>query len=170
MLRLRNNISRKEHEHAIRLQQLAAASLTINSILPTEQMLHSIASKAREIIGAHQATITMINEQEWEQTTTATSFSEKYTEWNNYVAELDGSGIYSWICRINQPICMTQAELEAHPDWHSFGKEKEKHPPMRGWLAAPLTGRDGHNLGLIQLSDKYEGEFTEEDKAILVQM
>src|SRR5262249_15603540 len=24
---------------------------------------------------------------------------------------------------------------------------------MRGWLAAPLTSREGHNLGLIQLSD-----------------
>src|SRR5947209_5568639 len=41
---------------------------------------------------------------------------------------------------------------------------------MRGWLAAPLVGRDGQNLGLIQLSDKYEGEFTNEDQAILVQL
>jgi signal transduction histidine kinase/DNA-binding response OmpR family regulator len=38
---------------------------------------------------------------------------------------------------------------------------------MRGWLAAPLTAPDGRNLGLIQLSDKYEGEFTERDEAIL---
>jgi signal transduction histidine kinase/DNA-binding response OmpR family regulator len=38
---------------------------------------------------------------------------------------------------------------------------------MRGWLAAPLTARDGGNLGLIQLSDKYDGEFTERDEAIL---
>jgi signal transduction histidine kinase/ActR/RegA family two-component response regulator len=38
---------------------------------------------------------------------------------------------------------------------------------MRGWLAAPLTGRDGRNLGLIHLSDKFEGEFTAEDEAVL---
>jgi len=41
---------------------------------------------------------------------------------------------------------------------------------MRGWLAAPLTSRNGKNLGLIQLSDKYEGEFNAEDEAILVQL
>jgi DNA-binding response OmpR family regulator len=47
---------------------------------------------------------------------------------------------------------------------------------MRGWLAAPLTSRagvNGRNLGLIQLSDKYEGEFTEQDEnelAKLIQM
>jgi GAF domain-containing protein len=36
--------------------------------------------------------------------------------------------------------------------------------PMRGWLAAPIVGQDGTNWGLLQLSDKYEGEFTEEDE------
>jgi hypothetical protein len=44
---------------------------------------------------------------------------------------------------------------------------------MRGWLAAPLTsgaGANGRNLGLIQLSDKYDGEFTEEDEAALAQI
>jgi signal transduction histidine kinase len=41
---------------------------------------------------------------------------------------------------------------------------------MRGWLAAPLVARDGTNLGLLQLSDKYAGEFTEEDLSILVQL
>jgi GAF domain-containing protein len=44
---------------------------------------------------------------------------------------------------------------------------------MRGWLAAPLTSRAevyGRNLGLIQLSDKYDGEFTEEDETALAKL
>jgi signal transduction histidine kinase/ActR/RegA family two-component response regulator len=65
---------------------------------------------------------------------------------------------------------MTQAELEAHPRWKGFGDAADKHPPMRGWLAAPLVGRDGHNIGLIQLSDKYVGEFTPSDESILIQL
>ncbi len=40
---------------------------------------------------------------------------------------------------------------------------------MRGWLAAPLIDRQGTNWGLVQLSDKYEGEFTEEDERRFVQ-
>jgi len=39
-----------------------------------------------------------------------------------------------------------------------------------GWLAAPLLTRDGRNLGLIQLSHKMSGEFSEDDEAILVQL
>ena len=41
---------------------------------------------------------------------------------------------------------------------------------MRGWLAAPLSDRDGRNLGVLQLSDKPEGEFSEDDLIILVQL
>jgi len=59
---------------------------------------------------------------------------------------------------------LTQAELEAHPAWEGFGLEASNHPPMRGWLAAPIIDRHGTNWGLIQVSDKYEGDFTEEDE------
>jgi DNA-binding response OmpR family regulator len=44
---------------------------------------------------------------------------------------------------------------------------------MRGWLAAPLTSRSGvygRNLGLIQLSEKHNGEFTEQDEVALAQL
>jgi DNA-binding response OmpR family regulator len=44
---------------------------------------------------------------------------------------------------------------------------------MRGWLAAPLSslaGVYGRNLGLIQLSEKHDGEFTEQDEAALAQL
>jgi GAF domain-containing protein len=64
---------------------------------------------------------------------------------------------------------LTQAELEAHPVWKGFGSEASQHPPMRGWLAVPLIDRQGMNWGLIQLSDKYDGDFTAEDERIFVQ-
>jgi signal transduction histidine kinase len=41
---------------------------------------------------------------------------------------------------------------------------------MRGWLAVPLVDRTGRNIGLIQASDKFDGDFTEQDEAILVQL
>jgi PAS domain S-box-containing protein len=58
------------------------------------------------------------------------------------------------------------AELQAHPDWRGFGR----HLVMRGWLAVPLTGRNGQNIGLLQLSDKYEGEFTQQDEYVATEM
>lgn len=106
----------------------------------------------------------------WALAISSVSLSDKYAHWRDYQEQTDGSGIYACVCQMNRPMRMTQAELEAHPKWQGFGKYADKHPPMRGWLAAPLTGRDGRNIGLIQLSDKYEGEFTSEDEAIIVQL
>ncbi|MFO0951605.1 MAG: ATP-binding protein [Isosphaeraceae bacterium] len=42
--------------------------------------------------------------------------------------------------------------------------------PPHGWLAAPFVARDGRNLGLIEVADKADGEFTEDDEAVLVQL
>jgi PAS domain S-box-containing protein len=39
-----------------------------------------------------------------------------------------------------------------------------------GWLTAPLVGRDGRNIGRIQLHGKNEGEFSDDDLAILTQL
>jgi PAS domain S-box-containing protein len=41
---------------------------------------------------------------------------------------------------------------------------------LRGWLAVPLAGRDGKNIGLLQLSDKYEGDFTQQDEYVVLEM
>lgn len=81
-----------------------------------------------------------------------------------------GFGIHAYLLQINQPIRLTQHDLEAHPAWKNFGIENERHPPMRGWLAVPLIGSDGRNYGLLQVSDRYEGDFTEQDEANMVRL
>ncbi len=159
-----------EQQYAIKLRELNQAALALNSALSFEEVLNVITEQAYRIIGTHQSVINIIFEQDWSQTMTIAHLSDKYAQWRDYDAQLDGSGIYTMICQMNRPLRMTQAELEAHPRWRGFGQEARKHPPLRGWLAAPLVGQDGHNMGLIQLSDKYEGEFTEEDETILVQL
>jgi hypothetical protein len=41
---------------------------------------------------------------------------------------------------------------------------------MRGWLAVEIIGSDGVNYGFIQVSDRLEGDFTEQDEANLVRL
>ncbi|MEA2626921.1 MAG: hypothetical protein QOD06_2966 [Candidatus Binatota bacterium] len=156
--------------HAAQLQGLAEAASAINSMNPLAWVLQIITAKAREIVGAHQAVTSLTNDRTSAQAITSVSLSEKYAAWREYDAEPDGSGIYSLACRMNEPMRMTQSELEAHPAWRRFGNAADRHPPLRGWLAAPLVGHDGKNIGLIQLSDRYEGEFTADDETILVQL
>ncbi|WP_224087452.1 ATP-binding protein [Nostoc sp. MS1] len=160
----------RERHYVNQLQGLTTAALTINSALSVEQVLQVMTNQAASIIGSHQSVTSMTIDQNWAQAISAIYLSDKYAQWRNYDEKPDGSGIYAYMCSLNRPMRMTQAELEAHPHWQGFGKEVKNHPPMRGWLAAPLVGRNGQNIGLIQLSDKYADEFTAADEAILVQL
>jgi GAF domain-containing protein len=156
--------------HTARLQRLAEASLEVNSARSLDEVLRIVTETAREIVGARQSVTILTVDGNWAQAITQVSLSDKYAAWREYDEKPDGSGIYRLVCELNRPMRMTQAELEAHPAWRGFGQAAGKHPPLRGWLAAPLIGRRGENLGLIQLSDKEEGEFTAEDEAVLVQL
>ncbi len=166
----REQLLAREQHYAKQLQGLTTAALAINSALSVEEVLQVITEQAALIISAHQSVTSMSINQNWAQAINAVHLSDKYAQWRDYDEKPDGSGIYACICHLNQSMRMTQAELENHPRWRGFGKQAKNHPPMRGWLAAPLMGRDGHNIGLIQLSDKYEGDFTEADEAIVVQL
>jgi GAF domain-containing protein len=128
------------------------------------QVLSTAVELIRVLIGAHQGAIAIIVQNDWNSVRKFFSLSEKYAAWADYKTPAVGFGIHAWLLQHNQPVRMTQAELEAHPAWAGFGIEAGKHPPMRGWLAAPIVDRNGINWGLLQLSDKYEGEFTEEDE------
>ncbi len=152
------------------LQELAEAALIIAGAPTLDATLEEITQSARRIVRAHQGVVSLTRGPDWSQAINAVALTDKYEPWRNYATVPDGSGIYAWLCEENRPVRMTQAELEAHPRWRAFGAHRAGHPPMRGWLAAPLVGRDGRNLGLIQLSDKEDGsDFNEADEAILVQ-
>jgi PAS domain S-box-containing protein len=169
---------RTEHLHAERnqtrrLDQLKALAEAARAIMGAPDLpgtLGAITDAARTIIGAHQAVCSMTRGPDWSQAINAVALSDKYAAWTSYESMPDGSGIYAWVCEGNRTIRMTQSELEAHPHWRGFGEHAREHPPMRGWLATALTGSDGRNLGLIQLSDKVEGEFDEADESIIVQL
>jgi signal transduction histidine kinase len=156
--------------HVGLLRGLSQASLAINSSASVDEVLQKITVAARELIGAHQSVTSMTTGDDWAQALNAVSLSDKYAAYRGYAEKPNGSGIYSVVCRLNKTFRMTQAELEAHPAWRGFGNERHRHPSMRGWLAVPLIARDGTNIGLIQATDKYAGEFTEEDETILVQL
>jgi PAS domain S-box-containing protein len=152
-------------------QALARTALEVTRAPTLEATLEEITRAAREVIGAHQAVVSLTRDGDWSQAISSVSVTPKYAQWNDYGIAPDRSGIHAWICEQNQPARLTQTELEAHPHYRGSGDNAGQHLPMRGWLAAPLVGRDGRNLGLIQLSDKEDdGDFDEADEAMLVQL
>ncbi|MFM9157067.1 MAG: histidine kinase dimerization/phospho-acceptor domain-containing protein, partial [Dolichospermum sp.] len=90
--------------------------------------------------------------------------ADKYEQWRENYEKFDESDFYRLGCQIPNSIRMTQTELEAHP------AAINNNLPLRGWLVAPLIDMKGKHIGFMHLSDKYEGDFTEDDQAILVQL
>lgn len=156
--------------HSAQLMQLTEVSSELVGSSGVQEALQRLTARARELVPAHQAVTSLTAHPSMAQAIHTVSLSEKYAAWRDYDEATDGSGIYRLVCERNAPMRLTQAELVAHPDWKGFGAARDRHPPMRGWLAAPLMAHDGSNLGLIQLSDRETGEFTAEDEALLVQL
>jgi two-component sensor histidine kinase len=153
------------------LQALARTALKITAAKTLEATIQEVVDAAREIVGVHQSVVSLTRGPDWSQAIKAVSLSDKYEAYRDCANASEGSGIYALVCETNRPIRLTQAELETHPLWRGFGEHTTDHPPMRGWLAAPLVAQNGQNLGLIQLSDKTDGtEFGQGDEAVLVQL
>ncbi|MEX2544901.1 MAG: response regulator [Phycisphaeraceae bacterium] len=155
---------------ASQLQKLSAASIGINTAKSAESMLETITDTARDVVGAHQSITLFLGNPESasQRPVTVCSFSDKYDQWQG--RRLDLAGVRrTLVARGRTAVRMTEAELHAHPDWQIVSKLDM--PPIRGgMLAAPLMRGSGRSLGVIYLTDPYEGAFTEEDEAILVQL
>jgi GAF domain-containing protein len=139
-------------------------------MLAADPVLADAAELARVLARAHQGAATQLIGEGWAHARKYFSLSEKYAAWADYNAPAKGSGIHAYAHTVSEPIRLTDEELRSHPEWRNFGDELDAHPPMRGWLAVPLTGSDGANYGFIQASDRLEGDFTEQDEANLARL
>lgn len=147
-----------------RLQKLADLSLTINSTLSSHNILQLVTQQAAEIIGAHQSIISIKIDESCTKAVHTVHIADKYEQWRENYEKFDESDFYRLGCQIQNSMRMTQTELEAHP------AAINNNLPLRGWLVAPLIDIKGKHIGFMHLSDKYEGDFTEDDEAILVQL
>lgn len=154
-----------------RLNSLADAAMELNATLSVSEVVERVTQQARSIVGAHQAVTSFTVDHNWAQAVTAVSPPDRSAAWSDGSVQPDEAGLYRLVCEHNQPIRLTQPELEAHPAWQLADDEQR---PVRGWLAAPLVSTDGSNVGLVQLSDKEPyrdgGQFTADDEATLVQL
>ncbi len=154
-------------EHLYMLQRATDAAQAITWHQTLEGTMQEIAHQTRGVVGAHQAWVSLNCDKLHRQVMRASSLSEKYNLPADQAGLRETSDLEALICQTNQPMRKTQAELEAHPQWpgHAGG-----HPPVRGCLAVPLTGRNGANVGVLHLSDKYEGEFTQQDEYVAMEI
>lgn len=153
-----------ERQRSAVLRSLAEASLQINSALALDSLLRIITDQARKIIAARQAFTTLLRDEDRSQSITCTSVEEGQEA---LPFPPERSEMFALACSLNKPVRITSGTQGSHA-WRTMMKSSDA--ARDGWLAAPLLTRDGRNLGLIQLSQKITGEFTEDDEAILIHL
>src|SRR5687767_2032388 len=154
-------------QKARQLQRLTEASLAINSALTPDRMLQVVAHLARDILGAHQAVAIAAAEQKWSEVKTAVSLSRRYQSAGERRVFRDRDSLVSLLSWLRRSVRLPRGG-NAGGEWGQFfaGRGAEGV----GWLAAPLTGRDGRNMGLLHLLEKKDGDFTADDETVLTQL
>ena len=139
-----------------------------------EEALHVLAVHARVMIGAQPAALSYIPRDNFHAAIHTHSFSKKYEKYNTCNMMPTDERIWGAIVEKKIPMRMAQEELQSHLRWNIFNDLKDKHglehPPMVGWLAVPILRQTGEFIGLLQLSEKEEGEFAEQDQATLARL
>ncbi len=151
---------KREREQGRLLRQVADASLAIHSAGSLERVLRVTAEEALRSLGAGQAIASLRGGEDHSQTVATVAVSESLGENAGDGAPHEFGGLQLEVCRDNRSMRRTRADLGAQVQGACDS----------GWLAAPFIGQDGKNLGLVQLCDKYGGEFSESDEAVLVQL
>lgn len=164
--------ARVERRHATILRSLstflADASLALDASDSLDEMLQLVAEHARELTGAERGTARVTIDQGHASTVAATIVEPADPALETQINEL--SALYQALGPPGGSLRLTGAELERHRAHHALAELPDATWKPRGWVAAPLTALDGRHLGLIQVFDKQEGDFSELDEALLVQL
>jgi len=160
----------RERRHAEQSWKLAAISNRLNTAHDVASVVRVVAEEARALIGAHLSEATVTTDEGGGREVHAASYSEKYDAWRGREVRYDRVGPPSQVRPGGGTVRLTQAELEALPGWRDYAESQAGIPPLRGWLSAALVGRSGRQIGFLRLSDNVEGEFTEDDEAVLAQL
>ncbi len=132
-----------------------------------EHALQMFVDQARLMIGAHQTALSYVPQGRFRNAVHAVSLSDKYEKYRTYDVTPTGEGIWSIVATEKESFCLTQEQMIAHPHWKNFSDLKDarglEHPPMRGWLAVPVLSKNQEFVGVLQATDKHEGEFDDQD-------
>ncbi|HZN05024.1 MAG TPA: ATP-binding protein, partial [Candidatus Polarisedimenticolia bacterium] len=125
--------------------------------------------EARDLIGTQRSAASMTLHGDRSRSIVVDGSDGEPGGWRTDGDEQDLSDLYALVCPPNRPMRANADDLRRNPAFRRTTSAADL-PAVRNWLAAPLTGLPDNNVGLLQLADRSEGDFTADDEAILVQL
>ena len=167
---LKRELDERYQRETRHLRKLADASLAINSTQTLDEMLRVVNDSAREVTGAHEAETLITAYPDLSLPERSRSFSSKYEAWAATGPQVDLANMYDIALEGRRPVRMTKRQIASGFVARGVLDVQSGHPLFEGWLAVPLLDPAGEVLGLIQVADKAEGDFDEQDELVLVQL
>jgi serine phosphatase RsbU (regulator of sigma subunit) len=160
--------------HATQLRRLADAALAMSAASSIATIYRILATRSRQVIDANVAMVSVTVDNRWRQHIQTVSHSKTHRRWSQFEGQVDWSPLYELVCRRNMPARVPGGPITPDADApqapHGTHSRTELARGNSAWLAAPLVGRDGRNVGMVQVLDKGGEEFTDNDEAVLVQL
>ena len=157
---------RELQAYTLMLQRAAEATQAITARPSPEDTIREVADQARAVVGCRQAVVSLA--EGYGAIRPITSVSRRYPTACDGEAPPLGADIHALMRASGGPVRLTAAERAAQPRWRDvLGGDT---PSAGGLLALPLVGRSGRNIGLLVLSDKEQGEFTERDEYVALEL
>jgi signal transduction histidine kinase/FixJ family two-component response regulator len=150
--------------YATQLRSLAEAAIEINSTLAADAMLQVATENARRILHARRAQTRLTEETLSSGAMRGLSLQQAAAIWR--ASEHDVAEVTSWTdTTMETPALLPNRLADAEAvDALVAGYDADNA------IAAPLVGRNGRTLGVIQLWEKKEGKFNDSDQAVLTQL
>lgn len=148
-------------QRAEQLHQLNQASLAIHSALALESVWCVAVDTAREILGVRMAALVAGEDMELEHARKVVSPLPQNGDAKS-VAPDDADLRLLASLDAERRLSVGRAEIPPRPG--------VRFDQVRQTLVAPLTNRNGRTVGFLQVADKKEGEFTDDDKSLLLQL
>lgn len=165
---------KREQGYILAMQRATIAAQAITQHQTLEGMMAELAGQARTVAGANQCFVRLLPGDRSIKAVASVSLSDEYANWRAKVDEEaqgdTGTVVDALVLAGHGAMRLTQAELHAHPLWPALAKKQDHRPAMRGWLAVPLKNRHGESVGLLELTEKCEGEFSAQDQYVLEQL
>jgi PAS domain S-box-containing protein len=156
--------------YTAQLRALADLAHQVGTALSLHELLNMLARSMRELLGANAAAAFINDASLVNGRLVIASFAEHYGLQRGQHRSLGSEELHELVRKDNAPISLTRQQMNTHPQWAMLTQNDDLQHPLRGWLAAPLIARDGSNLGLLELSDKRGGDFTDGDLQVLSQL
>ena len=157
----RSAIGQDDDRHAhetIALDSAATAAALVSSANSLARALGVVTEQARAVVGARVA-VGSVTGPNGDVVTAAAGPAT--------AAVLDAKILARLAARLDRPIRLAGPQIERSAAWRDVRAIVGKQLRSRGWLAAPLVGRDGATIGLLQLFGHPRGVFTAADEAQL---